>query len=150
MSDKSEYPSNKADQYVVRFPTGMRDKLKVDAAANGRSLNSEILVRLERSLNNGGLSGGNTTVELRSKTKVGDDAAATKIDIDRMDILFALVSDINASRAVKLAAPRLMYFAVIGYNELLSLVSDPNDDEEVKAFLPAVRYKIERAIDSVT
>jgi hypothetical protein len=67
-----------------------------------------------------------------------------------MGILFALVSDITASRAAKFAAPRLMSLAVIGYNELMSLVSDLNDEKEVQAFLPAVRYRLERAMDGTS
>ena len=36
-------PSRKLDQYIVRFPDGMRDELKAAAKANGRSLNAEII-----------------------------------------------------------------------------------------------------------
>ncbi|MGB3814038.1 MAG: Arc family DNA-binding protein [Shinella sp.] len=42
-------PSRKLDQYIVRFPDGMRDRLKVAAAENNRSLNAEIVARLEQS-----------------------------------------------------------------------------------------------------
>lgn len=34
------------DQYVVRFPDGLRDKVRQEAARNGRSMNSEILYQL--------------------------------------------------------------------------------------------------------
>ena len=40
-------PSRKLDQYIVRFPDGMRDKLKKAAKENNRSLNAEIIARLE-------------------------------------------------------------------------------------------------------
>ncbi|GLK78044.1 hypothetical protein GCM10008171_32980 [Methylopila jiangsuensis] len=42
-------PSRKLDQYIVRFPHGMRDRLKSLAAENKRSLNAEIVARLEDS-----------------------------------------------------------------------------------------------------
>lgn len=42
-------PSRKLDQYIVRFPDGMRDRLKETAARNNRSLNAEIISRLEDS-----------------------------------------------------------------------------------------------------
>lgn len=42
-------PSRKLDQYIVRFPDGMRDKLKDAAKDNKRSMNAEIVERLERS-----------------------------------------------------------------------------------------------------
>ncbi|MGV1768804.1 Arc family DNA-binding protein [Agrobacterium vitis] len=38
------------DKYVLRFPDGMRDRLKEHAALNNRSLNAEIIHRLEVSL----------------------------------------------------------------------------------------------------
>lgn len=37
------------DQYMVRFPPGMRDRIKAAAEENGRSMNSEIISRLEDS-----------------------------------------------------------------------------------------------------
>ncbi|WP_348645982.1 Arc family DNA-binding protein [Rhizobium esperanzae] len=43
-------PSRKLEQYIVRFPDGMRDSLKVQAAQNGRSLNAEIVKRLQDTL----------------------------------------------------------------------------------------------------
>lgn len=38
------------DRYIVRFPDGMRDRLKSEASANGRSLNAEIIHRLQETL----------------------------------------------------------------------------------------------------
>lgn len=50
MSDKpTPYPSRTADQFIVRFPDGMRDRLKEAAQANGRSMNAEIVARLQDS-----------------------------------------------------------------------------------------------------
>lgn len=37
-----------ADQFPVRLPVGMRDRIKAAAAANHRSMNSEIVTILER------------------------------------------------------------------------------------------------------
>lgn len=57
-----KYPSDQQDQYMLRFPDGMRDKLKDEAAKNGRSMNAEIIMRLELSLN--GMSfGGETSLD---------------------------------------------------------------------------------------
>lgn len=47
---KEPYPSETADRYIVRFPEGMRERLKDEAASNNRSLNAEIIARLERTL----------------------------------------------------------------------------------------------------
>lgn len=41
------------DQYQVRFPDGLRERVKRLAAANGRSLNSEIIDAIERHLERG-------------------------------------------------------------------------------------------------
>lgn len=46
-----------ADKYIVRFPDGMRDRLKKAAAANNRTLNAEIIRRLEQSFSLPDLSG---------------------------------------------------------------------------------------------
>ncbi len=40
------------DKYVVRFPDGMRDRLKEEAANSGRSLNAEIVNRISFTLEN--------------------------------------------------------------------------------------------------
>lgn len=47
MTKDSLPPSRTADQFVVRFPEGMRDKIAEAAKANGRSMNAEILARLQ-------------------------------------------------------------------------------------------------------
>jgi len=47
MSERS--PQNE-DKYVLRFPDGMRDTLKQHAADNKRSLNAEIIARLQLTL----------------------------------------------------------------------------------------------------
>lgn len=49
--DKSDdqFPSQVADKYVVRFPDGMRDQIKAAAEANRRSMNAEIVARVQGS-----------------------------------------------------------------------------------------------------
>lgn len=42
-------PSRTADQFVVRFPDGMRDRIAEAAKRNGRSMNAEIIQRLDHS-----------------------------------------------------------------------------------------------------
>ena len=38
------------DQYMLRLPDGMREQLKIEAARNGRSLNAEIVKRLQETM----------------------------------------------------------------------------------------------------
>lgn len=44
------YPSQTADKYMLRLPDGWRDIIKEHAARNRRSMNSEIIARLEQTL----------------------------------------------------------------------------------------------------
>lgn len=46
---KRLYPSDEAEKYIVRFPAGMRDQLKDAAKAANRTLNAEIVARLQAS-----------------------------------------------------------------------------------------------------
>jgi hypothetical protein len=47
MAERRKFPSGQQDQYMVRFPEGLRDRIKDAANANGRSMNSEIVATLE-------------------------------------------------------------------------------------------------------
>ncbi len=44
---KKIYPSEQQERFIVRLPDGMRDKLKAAASDNNRSMNAEIVARLE-------------------------------------------------------------------------------------------------------
>lgn len=43
----SKAPSRSQDQFIVRLPEGMRDRIKAAAEANNRSMNAEIVATLE-------------------------------------------------------------------------------------------------------
>lgn len=58
MTEKNLYPSDQADKVLVRMPDGMRDRLKEAAKANNRTMNAEIVARLEAAENNGASSAG--------------------------------------------------------------------------------------------
>ena len=45
--DRKSYPSETQERFIVRFPDGMRDQIKKSAEANGRSMNAEIVARLQ-------------------------------------------------------------------------------------------------------
>lgn len=47
---KEPYPSETADRFIVRFPDGMRDRIRDEAAKNNRSMNAEIIHRLQETL----------------------------------------------------------------------------------------------------
>ena len=51
MAKKPTGPAGRgSDQFVIRFPEGMRDRIANLAAANGRSMNAELIDRLEKSM----------------------------------------------------------------------------------------------------
>ncbi|MDD2711303.1 MAG: Arc family DNA-binding protein [Simplicispira sp.] len=49
MNDKTAFPSDTADKVLVRMPDGMRDHLKAAAKTNNRTMNAEIVARLQQS-----------------------------------------------------------------------------------------------------
>jgi hypothetical protein len=46
---RGDFPSSKQDQFMVRFPDGMRDDIRQSAEISGRSMNAEIIQRLKQS-----------------------------------------------------------------------------------------------------
>lgn len=50
MTAKIRPPSAQAEQFVIRFPPGMRDRIAEEAKLNQRSMNAEIVNRLETTL----------------------------------------------------------------------------------------------------
>lgn len=49
MSKDTKAPSRTAEQFVIRFPHGMRDRIADEAKRNNRSMNAEIVARIEAS-----------------------------------------------------------------------------------------------------
>lgn len=47
MADESQYPSALAEKFMLRLTPGMRDQIREAAKTAGRSMNAEILVRLQ-------------------------------------------------------------------------------------------------------
>ncbi|MGQ3211617.1 Arc family DNA-binding protein [Shinella sp.] len=45
---RERYPSGRQEQYIVRLPDGMRDRIKREAAHHCRSMNAEIVFQLNR------------------------------------------------------------------------------------------------------
>lgn len=63
MTDKEKYPSELAERFQVRLPEGMRDRIREAAERNNRSMNAEIVARLELSL------------DLQGESQVGSELA---------------------------------------------------------------------------
>lgn len=58
-----------ADKYIVRFPDGLRQRLKDAANENGRSLNAEIVLRLQRSFDASGDDSDEVATQLWARAK---------------------------------------------------------------------------------
>lgn len=65
------------DKYIVRFPEGMRDRLKEKAKANNRTLNAEIVARLDASFEATG------SLE-KQGIETGLEIASLRMEIDRL------------------------------------------------------------------
>ncbi|MGV6875946.1 Arc family DNA-binding protein [Pseudochelatococcus sp. B33] len=62
--------SRKDDQFSLRLPAGLRDRVKERANANGRSMNSEIIHHLERALAQPASAGNDPSKSLPADAKV--------------------------------------------------------------------------------
>lgn len=72
---QANYSSRTADKFVVRLPDGMRERVAELARENHRSMNAEIVSRLETSLNT-------SEVDTPSLNGVGDATALiSKLDV---------------------------------------------------------------------
>ncbi len=60
------YSSRTADKFVVRLPEGMRERIADVARSHHRSMNSEIIARLEQSLIQEGALGDELSMRLDS------------------------------------------------------------------------------------
>ncbi len=69
---RGDFPSSKQDQFVLRFPDGMRDTIKDAADQNGRSMNAEIIWRIEK-------------FEEAAQAWANTDAAMSKLESDLED-----------------------------------------------------------------
>lgn len=49
MNDEKKYPSDLAERFQVRMPSGLRDRIAEAAEQSNRSMNAEIVARLESS-----------------------------------------------------------------------------------------------------
>jgi hypothetical protein len=65
----SDGPGRFSDQFNLRLPDGMRDRLKAEAEANKRSMNAEIVARIEDSFARAERDAALSTAEEAMRTK---------------------------------------------------------------------------------
>jgi hypothetical protein len=75
------YPSERQERFIVRLPDGMRDQIAEAAKSNNRTMNAEVVSRLQKSFdaeNNGKVSVLRTS--LNPSQAVGKDALAEVVN----------------------------------------------------------------------
>ncbi|PAP94502.1 Arc family DNA-binding protein [Mesorhizobium wenxiniae] len=79
--DREKYPSELAERFQVRLPPGLRDRIKEAADKNSRSMNAEIVARLEdfptlqKTL----------FATTRERAKLADDKERLEWELDRLE-----------------------------------------------------------------
>lgn len=101
--DRDKYPSEAADRFQVRLPSGLRDRIKAYAEKHGRSMNTEIVRILEREFP-APLSLEARVQDLIGLVEVVRSRGATEDVIDRLnDELYEMVKGIAVGRVKGLA-----------------------------------------------
>lgn len=139
-------PSRKLDKYIVRFPNGMRESLHVAAEVNHRSLNAEIVARLN------GVSSAKPLTAVQLADALGCFwNAAISAAVDRQS---ATAMDVASVMALGLAAvaerlsepqitpPEEMRVALMGAERFIAGFEDDDTQEGVADLLTTIRNAI--------
>lgn len=80
--DKNPFPSDVADKFLLRLPEGMRERLKTAAKANNRTMNSEVVARLDSSFATSGR--GEAMFQLHAQGSDGRDPASIARQLEQL------------------------------------------------------------------
>lgn len=78
-------PPQYQEKFVLRLPDGMRDRIKLSAEANHRSMNAEVIALLEQAL---------------ASDVIGSDAALSPQEQRRISSIVAEIASLLAARAL--------------------------------------------------
>ena len=84
-----------SDKFMLRLPDGLRDRMRIEAEHNNRSMNAEIVLRLERSLSGSG-SGFQVHIDLTNP-----DVEKLKRQLDLLIATFREISDVSDRLAME-------------------------------------------------
>ena len=105
-------PSRTAEQFVVRFPDGMRDRIADEAKTNNRSMNAEIVARLQASF------------EPLSKHEQRDLQTQTILEVAKMSmVLFEMMRDTKGA-----SLPETALLSVERIHDMLASMTGKKDD----------------------
>ncbi|MDQ1831951.1 Arc family DNA-binding protein [Massilia scottii] len=139
---KNPYPSEVQDRFIVRLPDGMRDAIAAAAKANGRSMNAEIVSRLES-------KGQDSSPLIEAIARLNLDLAMTEMDAhSKAD----QISSLNAElRAVKQLLATLLPEDVIEQRLLDAYWKDPPDDSvEDALWIDKMNSSLAKARDALS
>ncbi|MEO6014054.1 MAG: Arc family DNA-binding protein [Devosia sp.] len=90
----SDRPGRGSDKFPLRFPDGLRDRIKAAAASNNRTMNAEIISRLERYPSLGGEVDAIETVA-RAMAEAIDETVGEDPDflLDKIGSVFSAVAE---------------------------------------------------------
>ncbi|WP_394698991.1 Arc family DNA-binding protein [uncultured Tolumonas sp.] len=83
----TKYPSQMQDKFNLRFPDGMREKIAEAAKLSGRSMNSEIIYRLQQSFDAGLPADEKPIRIIEGKLRAESQAGAANILVEIMEYL---------------------------------------------------------------
>jgi hypothetical protein len=91
------YSSRIADKFVVRLPDGMRERIAEVSKGNHRSMNSEIIARLERTLKEDGV--GDESDDTIAEKLLDANQMADLLDRSLASRIFQLENELAAAHA---------------------------------------------------
>jgi hypothetical protein len=80
MAERKPYPSESADKFLLRLPDGMRERIAREAKLNKRTMNAEIITRLEESFSVELDPGADIHVQLNAESTEAFTKAVRKLD----------------------------------------------------------------------
>ncbi len=129
MATETAATGRESDKFMLRFPEGMRATIKEAAEKNGRTMNAEIVARLQSSFAPGGH--GQAVIRLSAHGEGGADAGAASLarTVDEsLKKMQAATAEFEAARSA-LAATRedleatVKKFSGMPLNEILAKIS---------------------------
>ncbi len=121
----SDYASRDLDKVIVRLPNGMRDQLKDAAKTQNRTMNAEIVSRLQFTLDaDMALSGGNASNDFDAKKQKWTEAFEKRKALDKRQMSDADLDYIADRLSLRLSSSNLQ-----GCSNILAT---PRSDEAKK------------------
>lgn len=115
---KKPFPSETQERFIVRLPDGMRDRIAEAAKAAGRSMNSEIVHRLQESFDE------NFVTVIEARAKPGPESKHFEFNAD--EIAEKVIEKLERKRKSEAKSqPQLDAVQMVSHVSLKNLLSEP-------------------------